>query len=142
MIATTSNAPPNSIPKFAELAALSNKVVANGDYTLMNGLSDDTGINQLDDTTGTGVLKVSGVNDPLDNAVPAEPAIGAGMYPLFSTAVNYAIGDKVTYSYVPYVFIATHTAGAWNAAHVTKAPAILEDNPLDNGGNDDSSNIR
>ena len=131
-----------SIPKFAELAALSNKVVANGDYTLMNGLSDDTGINQLDDTTGTGVLKVSGVNDPLDNAVPGEPAIGAGMYPLFSTAVNYAIGDKVTYSYVPYVFIATHTAGAWNAAHVAKAPAILEDNPLDNGGNDDSSNIR
>lgn len=128
------------IPKFAELAALSSKMVT-GDYTLMNGLSDDTGINQLDDATGTGLLKVSGVNDPLNAAVPGEPAIGAGMYPLFSTAVSYAKGAKVTYSNIPYVFKVDHS-GAWDATHVKKAPAILEENPLDNGGNDATSNIK
>lgn len=128
------------IPKFAELAALSSKMVT-GDYTIMNGLSDDTGINQLDDATGTGLLKVSGVNDPLNAAVPGEPAIGAGMYPLFSTAVSYAKGAKVTYSNIPYVFKVDHS-GAWDATHVKKAPAILEENPLDNGGNDATSNIK
>lgn len=128
------------IPKFAELAALSSKMVT-GDYTLMNGLSDDTGINQLDDATGTPLLKVSGVNDPLNAAVPGEPAIGAGMYPLFSTAVSYAKGAKVTYSNIPYVFKVDHS-GAWDATHVKKAPAILEENPLDNGGNDATSNIK
>lgn len=128
------------IPKFAELAALSSKMVT-GDYTIMNGLSDDTGINQLDDATGTPLLKVSGVNDPLNAAVPGEPAIGAGMYPLFSTAVSYAKGAKVTYSNIPYVFKVDHS-GAWDATHVKKAPAILEENPLDNGGNDATSNIK
>lgn len=128
------------IPAFAELAALTNRVVS-GEYITLDGLKDDSGINQLDDNTGAGVLKVSGVNDPLSAAVPGEPAIGAGKYPLFSTSENYVAGDKVTYLNVPYVFIATHSAGAWNAAHVKKAPAILEENPLDNGGNSSTSNI-
>ena len=36
----------------------------------------------------------------------------------FSASVAYAIGDRVSYTSVVYVFTATHAAGAWNAAHV------------------------
>ena len=38
----------------------------------------------------------------------------------FSTGTAYAIGDHVTYQGNLYVFTAAHSAGAWNAAHVTQ----------------------
>lgn len=38
----------------------------------------------------------------------------------FSTGMAYAIGDHVTYQGNLYVFTAAHSAGAWNAAHVTQ----------------------
>lgn len=128
------------IPQFAEFAALSNKVVT-GDYTILNGLSDDTGVNQLDDTFGTGVLKVSGVNDPLDVAYPNDlPVNGTGEYPIFASG-SYSIGDKVQYLGRPYIFTASHSGG-WIGTDVKHAVAVLEDNPLDNGGNDDESNVK
>jgi hypothetical protein len=36
----------------------------------------------------------------------------------FSSSTAYAIGARVSYNSVVYVFTATHSAGAWNAAHV------------------------
>ena len=36
----------------------------------------------------------------------------------FSASVAYAVGDRVSYLSIVYVFTATHAAGAWNAAHV------------------------
>lgn len=128
------------IPKFAELAALTNKVVATGDWQSMDGLADsDAQVNTIDGTTGAGVLIVDGVN--LGGRPGNLPINGTGTYPIFSASANYAIGDKCQYLGVPYVFIATHTAGAWNQAHVAVAQAVLEDNPLDNGGNSPDSNI-
>jgi len=38
----------------------------------------------------------------------------------FSSSVNYAIGDMCLYEGVLYVFIAAHTAAAWNSSHVQK----------------------
>lgn len=128
------------IPKFAELAALTNKVVATGDWQSMDGLADSNAqANTIDGATGAGVLIVDGVNL---GGKPGNVVInGTGTYPIFSSSANYAIGDKCQYLGVPYVFIATHTAGAWNQAHVAVAQAVLEDNPLDNGGNSPDSNI-
>ena len=37
----------------------------------------------------------------------------------FSTSADYAAGDYVTYNGSLYKFTAAHTAGAWNASHVT-----------------------
>jgi hypothetical protein len=42
----------------------------------------------------------------------------------FSAATAYAIGDRVSYNSVVYVFIATHTAGAWNAAHANAVSVL------------------
>lgn len=133
------------IPKFAELAALTNRVIS-GDWELMDGLKDDDSVvNKINAADGAGVLRVDTVNDPRYAAVPNEPIVmGTGEYPLFSASVAYVKGDKVLYNNIPYVFIADHTAAAWNVAHVAKASQFntLEDNPLDNGGNDDESNVK
>ena len=36
----------------------------------------------------------------------------------FSTTVNYSIGDICLYDGILYEFISSHSAGAWNFAHV------------------------
>jgi|GEM_PF-1548850 len=134
-----------SIPKFAELAALSNKVVSS-DWTTMNGQTENGAYNGIDEDTGVGTLRVDGVNNPLSQVTPGETTVNGYTteLPLFSESVQYEIDDKVIYNNVPYIFIDQHTAGPWDA---TKAvpfheAAVLEDNPLDNGGNDDTSNVK
>ena len=67
---------------------------------------------------------------------------GTGEYPIFSTSVAYSAGDKVQYNQHAYVFTANHSAGAWTGTDVVLVYAILEDNPLDNGGNDPESNVK
>ncbi len=42
----------------------------------------------------------------------------------FSASVAYAIGDRVSYSDVVYVFTAAHAAGAWNAAHAAAVSVL------------------
>lgn len=97
--------------------------------------------NVIDPNTGTGTLRVDGVN--ADAIVPLSPFInGAGIYPVFSVDTAYAVADTVLYDGKPYVFIATHTAGAWNAAHAAQVKISLEANLLENGGNDPQSNIK
>ena len=44
--------------------------------------------------------------------------------PLFSTSQAYAVGDCVIKNAVLYKFIAAHSAGAWNAAHVQAVQPI------------------
>ena len=130
------------IPRYAELAALTNKVIT-GAWQDMDGLKDDDSVeNTISATTGAGVLRVDGVNE---GGFPGEPNVnGFTDYPKFSTSKNYVVGDKVLYNKKPYVFIVNHTAGDWDIAHVAKATDgfMLEENPLDNGGNDPKSNIR
>jgi hypothetical protein len=129
------------IPKFAELAALTNRVIS-GDWNLMDGqMLDDSYANYIA-TTGEGAMRVDGVNL---GGFAGEPNVaGTTVYKKFSTAVSYAIGDKVLYLNKPYVFITTHSAGAWDRTHVKPDTefSILESNPLDNGGNDPKSNVR
>lgn len=128
------------IPKFAELAALTNRVIGGGDYTLMDGLVDDTDFANTIGEDGAGKLRVDGINL---GGFPGEPNVaGTGEYPIFSTSVAYKAGDKVQYNQHAYVFTADHSAGAWTGADVVLVYAILEDNPLDNGGNDPESNVR
>lgn len=43
--------------------------------------------------------------------------------PAFRDDVDYVIGDFVTYLSVVYIFTSDHTAGAWNAGHVSAAGA-------------------
>lgn len=134
-----------SIPKFAELAALSNKVIS-GNWQLLAGQTDDGLINGVDDTAGYGTLRVDGVNNPLSQVAPGElPVMGyTDDLPLFDENVQYEIGDVCIYANTPYVFFAQHEAAAWNAAHAKPLhrAATLEKNPLDNGGNDEDSNVK
>ena len=97
--------------------------------------------NAIDPVTGEALLKVDGVNSEV--IVPLSPFInGTGEYPVFNVKTAYAIADKVLYAGVPYIFIATHTAGVWNQAHVAQVKVSLETNVLANDGNDPLSNIR
>ena len=94
-----------SIPKFAELAALSTKAIS-GDWIPMDDRTfDDTKANHIA-TAGHQVLEVSGTNDP--NAA----------------AKTYAVDGKTS-------------SGADNVIDTT-----LEENELDNGGNDTESNVK
>ncbi|MCK9320176.1 hypothetical protein, partial [Methanoculleus sp.] len=94
-----------SIPKFAELAALSTKAIS-GDWTLMDERTLDDGDANHIATAGHQVLEVSGTNDP--NAA----------------AKTYAVDGKTS-------------SGADNVIDTT-----LEENELDNGGNDAESNVK
>ena len=94
-----------SIPRFAELAALSTKAIS-GDWTLMDGRTLDDGDKNHIATAGHQVLEVSGVNDP--NAA----------------AKTYAVNGKTS-------------SGADNVIDST-----LEENELDDGGNDPESNVK
>jgi len=132
------------IPKFAELAALTNKVIT-GDYILMDGhMLDDSYENHIGDD-GVQALRVDGVNNPLNQVNANDPNVsGTTDYPKFSTAKDYVVGDKVLYNKKPYVFVVAHSAGAWDITDVKPASDFnfLEKNPLDNGGNDTESNVR
>ena len=130
------------IPKYAEMAALTDQYIT-GEYTLMDSLNPDaasTDANRVN-ALGEGVLRVDGVNS--DTIVPLSPFInGAGVYPVFAIATDYAIGDTVLYEGIPYVFIATHAAAAWDRTDVAQVKVSLEDNLLANEGNDPTSNIK
>jgi hypothetical protein len=112
----------------------------------MDGLQDSTStsVNRVSaDALGNfGLLQVDGLN-----AEDAEPGIGTTFYSGytdFSASVNYVVGQVVLYGGKFYVFTVTHTAAAWNASHVVELVnnISLEDNILDNGGNDPDSNIK
>ena len=49
----------------------------------------------------------------------AETNSAKNVAPAFSTTKAYAIGDLVSYQGKVYVFTAAHSAGAWNASHVS-----------------------
>ena len=116
------------IPKFAELAALTNRVIGGGDYTLMDGLVDDTAFANTIGEDGAGKLRVDSINL---GGFPGEPNVaGTGEYPIFDAAVAYSAGDKVQYNLHAYVFTADHSAGVWIGTDVVMVYAILEDNPL------------
>ena len=130
------------IPKNAELAALTDKFLT-GNWDLLDSLNPDAASGDANrvNTDGEGILRVDGLN--ADVVVPGSPYInGAGEYPVFSASTDYVIGDKVLYNGLPYIFIADHSANTWDAADVSKVVISLEDNVLDNGGNDPTSNIK
>jgi hypothetical protein len=130
------------IPKYAELAALTDQFIT-GEYTLMDSLNPDPAGGDANTVNSDGemVLRVDGVNS--DTIVPLSPFInGTGIYPVFSASTDYEVGDTVLYSGVPYVFIATHSAGAWDAEDVSQVKVSLETNVLENDGNDPESNIK
>lgn len=127
-----------SIPKNAEFAALTNKVIT-GDWELLDGRQLDDAYANYIATTGEQALRVDAINK---GGFPGEPIVlGTNDYELFSASKAYVIGNKVLYNGKPYVFIADHSAGAWNVAHVAKAKIVLESNPLETE-NDPTSNVK
>lgn len=114
-----------SIPKFAEFAALTTKAMS-GEFTLMDS-------DHIDDLTGEGTLRVDGVNNPLDYAIPGSPVVdGYTLYKEFVASKTYAIGDVVIKDNKLFVFTSAHTANdPWSTAEVEPFVAMLEDNPLD-----------
>lgn len=126
------------IPKYAELAALTDKFLE-GNWELMDGLIDDDSVaNTISAVDGSGILRVDGVNL---GGYPGSANVGGGDYAPFSATTAYPVGATVTYNDVQYVFIADHL-GAWDAGDVAEVKNTLEENVLDNGGNDPDSNVR
>ena len=122
-----------SIPKFAEFAALTTKALS-GEFTLMD--SDHI------DADGEGTLRVDGVNNPLNYAIPGSPVVdGYNDYKAFSASAAYAVGDLVIKDNKLLVFTTAHSAGAWDDADVEPYVATLEDNPLDTA-NSKTSNTK
>lgn len=75
------------------------------------------GFHKIDDTTGGDTLPVAGIN------MATLPNM---MYPDFEITKAYAAGDMVVYKGGVYVFNQTHTAGAWNKAHVIKVNQAIQ----------------
>ena len=69
------------------------------------------GFHAVSNSTGLDTLPVAGIN---------MAALPNTSYKAFSASVSYSAGDMVTYDGGVYVFKASHSAGAWNAAHVIK----------------------
>ena len=128
------------IPKNAEFAALTSQYIF-GNYELLDGLhvGTDTKANYVL-ADGSGALRVDGVNA---GGYPGQPTVwGLRDFAAFDATVAYAIGDRVIYNNKTYEFIATHSAGAWNTAHVKVVKAVLNENVLDKASNDPTSNIK
>lgn len=114
------------IPVNAELAALTIASI-HGDYTLLDGTTDTTKINHIDETNNIQVMHVDGVND-------------TRIFLEFDASKNYSQGTVVTYGGKYYVFIAGHK-GAWNAAKV-KEIKIGNELPTLAEPNDSDSNVK
>lgn len=127
------------IPKNAEFAALTSQYLF-GNYELLDGLhvGTDAKANYVL-ADGSGALRVDGVNA---GGYPGQPTVwGLRDFAAFDATAAYAIGDRVIYNNKTYEFIATHSAGAWNTAHVKAVKAVLNENVLDKA-NDPTSNIK
>ena len=73
---------------------------------------------------GTNTAKMS--KDAL-LALTSKNAVEVNAAPIFSDAVNYAVGQFVTYDGKLKIFKTAHPAGAWNASHVLDVPVVTLD---------------
>lgn len=127
------------IPKNAEFAALTATYVA-GRPELLDFESpyDDTKPNHIANE-GHQALRVDPYNIPGIYDAADAMVVGHVKFAPFSATQAYEIGDRVIYDGKPYVFVASHSAGAWDIADVVKAKAVLEDQVQKN---DPKSNIK
>lgn len=132
------------IPKHAELAALTSKVVF-APYE-PSFLTDAQAYEQDNKnsigTDGAAKLRVDGVNL---GGKPGSPNVaGFNEYKEFSASVNYAKGDIVIYNKEVFIFKVAHAAGAWNRTEVKRYIDTLERDILgdDGEGNDSGSNVK
>lgn len=132
------------IPKHAELAALTSKVVF-APYE-PSFLTDAQAYEQDNKnsigTDGAAKLRVDGVNL---GGKPGSPNVaGFNEYKEFSASVNYAKGDIVIYNKEVFIFKVAHAAGAWNRSEVKRYIDTLERDILgdDGEGNDSGSNVK
>jgi len=132
------------IPKHAELAALTSKVVF-APYE-PSFLTDAQAYEQDNKnsigTDGAAKLRVDGVNL---GGKPGSPNVaGFNEYKEFSASVNYVKGDIVIYNKEVFIFKVAHAAGAWARADVKRYVDTLERDVLgdDGEGNDSGSNVK
>jgi hypothetical protein len=130
------------IPRYAELAALTEKVVFK-DYE-QSFLSDpeNDAFNNHIKADGSQALRVDGVN--LGGVAGSPNVAGYNEYPKFSTTATYAKGDIVIYNNEVFIFKVAHAAGAWNRTEVKRYIDTLEKDVLgaDGEGNDSGSNVK
>jgi hypothetical protein len=131
------------IPRYAELAALTEKVVFK-DYE-PSFLTDAEAYEQDNansiGTDGAGKLRVDGVN--LGGVAGSPNVAGYNEYKKFSSTTAYVTGDIVIYNNEVFIFKASHT-GAWDRTKVKRYIDTLEKNVLgaDGEGNDSGSNVK
>ena len=86
--------------------------------TRQGNLKDYQGNKIAPNTSSQAVLDVA-KNQALSATLVDTPDKDALGYPAFLTTEAYSTGDKVYYNNKLWVFTTDHTAGAWNAEHVT-----------------------
>lgn len=132
------------IPKHAELAALTNKVVFapyEPSFLTEAEAYEQNNKNSVG-TDGAGKLRVDGVNL---GGKPGSPNVaGFNEYKEFSTSISYAKGDIVIYNKEVFIFKVAHAAGAWDRTQVKRYVDTLERDILgdDGQGNDSGSNVK
>jgi len=130
------------IPRYAELAALTEKVVfAPYEPSFLADPENDSFENHIE-ASGAQALRVDGVN--LGGVAGSPNVAGFEDYPKFSASVAYAKGDIVIYNKEVFIFKVAHSAGAWNRTHVERYIDTLERDVLgdDGEGNDSGSNVK
>jgi N4-gp56 family major capsid protein len=132
------------IPRYAELAALTEKVVFK-DYE-PSFLTDAEAYEQDNansiGTDGTGKLRVDGVNKGGKAGSPN--VAGANEYPIFRNDTAYAKGKIVIYNNEVFIFNVAHSAGNFVRSEVKRYIDTLEKDVLgaDGEGNDSGSNVK
>jgi hypothetical protein len=112
------------IPKHAELAALTSRVVfAPYQPSFLENPEDTSKENHID-ATGAQVLRVDGAN--LGGIAGSPNVAGYTKYPKFSTTATYIAGDIVKYEKEVFIFIAAKGTGAWDATKVKRYVDTLE----------------
>lgn len=130
------------IPRYAELAALTEKVVfAPYEPSFLADPENDSFENHIE-ASGAQALRVDGVN--LGGVAGSPNVAGFEDYPKFSASVAYAKGDIVIYNKEVFIFKVAHSAGAWDRTQVERFIDTLERDVLgdDGQGNDSGSNVK
>ena len=83
-------------------------------------------ISDLNDWKETFLAAYESLEDRVEAIVSDTEDMVENLAEPFSTSNNYKFGDYVIYNGILYMFVTTHSAGAWNSGHVKQAQAMTD----------------
>lgn len=98
-----------------------NPVTSNGVYDALAGKQNTLTFDTTPTASSTNPVTSGGIKTALDSK-----SNNSILGDAFSTSVAYAVGDYCIYEGALYRFTSAHSAGSWNASHVTQVVAMNE----------------